>query len=262
MKIGCTVKDARLLSSAKNQGYDYCELMGRYITALNDREFCELLAIKKDSRMPVFGINSYCNSEIQMIGEKYNVNESVLYAKRCSERASALGVQIVGIGSPKSRILKYPQKTNEANEQMEEFLLVTSREFKKFGICVCLEPIAPCYCNYINTIEDAKEIITNIRCDEISIVLDYYNLEYINQADIDYSTYLGYIKHLHISDDEGNPQTRSYLKENKRNIHINRVKKLINAGYRGNITLETDVPYNEEKAKQSLEILREAAFMS
>ena len=63
----------------------------------------------------------------------------------------------------------------------------TADAFGKYEITVCLEPLAPCYCNFVNTLEEAAEIVKEIGWKEIRLIADYYNLEYVNEADKDMS---------------------------------------------------------------------------
>ena len=112
----------------------------------------------------------------------------------------------------------------------------------------------------INTLEEAAEIVDRIGWEEIRLVADFYNLEYVGEADADLSCFLPLLFHVHISDDEGSPDRRSCLKPERRSIHQTRIRHLYGQGYCGAVTLETDTPAEEKKVEQSLLIIRRAAF--
>jgi len=121
---------------------------------------------------------------------------------------------------------------------------------------MCLEALATCYCNTVNTTTQALEIIKQVNHPSVKLVLDFYNMEHMNEADIELTKLP--IIHAHISDDDGAPNLRSYLKPNKKDLHQKRIKRLQDTGYNGGLTLEVDVPYDRERAALSLAIMKEA----
>ena len=66
------------------------------------------------------------------------------------------------------------------------------------------------------------------------------------------------IRHAHKSDDDGSCNRRSWLKKEKRKLHVKRVRSLYDRGYEGAITLETDCRFDRKQAAESLDILRNA----
>lgn len=259
MQIGCVLLDPEDMIKAQHAGYDYVEFMGKYLTALSEKEYGFIRRQAERLCLPVLGINGYCPPEVRMAGPLFNAEKVRKYAACCAVRAGGLGVRFVGIGSPKSRMLpsNYPALT--AGKELKEFLQITTEEFTKYGIRVCLEPLAPYYCNFINTLSEAVSIVKELQLSNLGIVIDFYNMEYVGEADMDLRAYADCIYHAHISDDEGSPEKRSYLKPEKAGVYQRRICDLIAAGYRGMLTLEIDCVMEEERAKESLEIMRRGA---
>ena len=83
-------------------------------------------------------------------------------------------------------------------------------------------------------------------------------MEYVNEADLNLKKYRGIIKHAHISDDDGTPSQRSYLKPEKEEIHRNRIRRLYENGYQGAISLEIDCRIDAARSARSLEIMKSA----
>lgn len=128
------------------------------------------------------------------------------------------------------------------------------------GIRVCVEALGTCYCNFINRTEEAFRLAEETGMENVGVVLDFYNMEHMNEADRSLTDLdPGKIFHAHISDDDGSPRRRSFLQPGKAEIHIRRIRGLIQTGYTGGITLETDLPLDKERAGRSLDILRQAA---
>jgi len=238
-------------------GYDYVEFAGRQVAAMTDAQFDELKAAVAGGRLPCLGLNAYCPPEIAIIGENYSEQKAREYAEKLARRAHALGVQTVGVGSPFSRMLAEGYDPEKAWEQATAFLKVTGRAFAPYGITVCIEALGPCYCNFINLFEEAERLRECVQEPNVQLVIDFYNMEHSQEADIPLGSYAGKIAHAHISDDAGSPRARSYLKPGKSEIHRARLQRLRQeAGYDGCISVEIDVPFDAACAEETLQILK------
>ena len=260
INVGCTVVNLDDIETAASTGLDYLELMGKAVTALENEHFAELLRRVKQSVVPIRGMNGYCPAEIVMVGEvsQRDIKKYREYAKKCSYRAAELGVEKVGIGSPASRQIPKGMDVSQALRQMEEFLHVTAEEFAKYRICVCVEALATCYCNFINTTAGAYDIVERMNHPFIRLVIDFYNMDMMGEADIDLSSYLSKLVHVHISDDENDVYKRSYLKKDRTQIHQERLSKLFSIGYEETVSLEIDLPIEPKKLKESIQVIRTA----
>jgi len=257
MKIGCctNIKD---LGLAKEAGFDYAELAGRSIMALDDTAFSQLLQDKSECGLPCPALNAYCPPEIVIAGPGFSAENTRNYAGKCAERAGQLGVLTVGIGSPFSRILPEDYPKDLAIKQISEFLTITADEFSRHGITVCIESLGECYCNFINSVDESLMLVEKLKLPNLKIVIDFYQMEHSREDTIDIAPFINCVAHAHTSDDDGSPQLRSFLHEDRRSIHEERIRRLAVAGYNGRISLETDVPFDMEKAVHSLSMLREA----
>ena len=135
---------------------------------------------------------------------------------------------------------------------------ITAEEFAVFDIEICLEPLAPCFCNFINFMPEAVSIIDEMKQNKTGIIADFYNMEHVGEADLDMKDFMPYISHVHISDDDGGPDKRSYLKPERARIHQERIQNLIKAGYQGAVSLEIDCRINPDRAAESLAIMKAA----
>ena len=258
MKIGC-VATAGTYSIVCESGFDYAEFSGRDLCALGEGEYAQFRRILHSGDIPCYGLNAYCPPEIRVAGPGCSISTAKEYAKRCLARAAELGVRVVCVGSPKSRQLPDGYDNQLAMRQAEDFFAATAEIFAEESIIVCVEALGPCYCNFINRLYEAHDIVRSVNMKNLKLVADFYNMEHNAEADISLSPFVYDIAHAHISDDAGSPQKRSFLKPEKRGLHIERLKGLYALGYRGAVTLEIDVPANLKEASQSLGILRDAA---
>ena len=256
MQVGCTLLTEDDISVAKGIGYDYVELMGKYLVSLSDAEYMKLRRNLDKNEMHCMGINAYCPKDIVIAGPDFNLNNASQYAKKCAERAERIGTKYIGIGSPASRNLANGYSRITAENQLMEFLKVTAEEFGKYDIAVCLEALAPCYCNFINHIRDAVDIVKRINWENIRVVLDFYNMEHVAEADEILEDMIPYIAHAHISDDDGAPNRRYFLKEKKNAVHQKRIRDLYSNGYSGAISVEVDLPIHRVMAQKSLYMIK------
>ena len=256
-RIGCIISPEDYMPAAQ-AGYDFIELSGRNVCKMEQADFQNLLTLVHGGTLPCVGFNAYCTPDIKIAGPGFSEEMIRQYANLCCERAEMLGVSLIGIGSPFSRMLPEGFSRQRANGQAVSFYQITADVFRGAGITVCVEALAGCYCNFINTVEEAAEIVWLSGRPNLKMVIDFYNMEHEREADIDLSPYLDQIAHVHISDDAGSPQKRWFLKESKLLVHQDRVRRLIHAGYRCDISLEVDLPLTLKEASQSLETLRTA----
>lgn len=258
MQIGCGLIDMDDICLVGQIGFDYVELMGKYLVSLDEKDFGKLAEILDQCHLGCLGINGYCPADIVIAGPGFDMKQAKQYAKRVALRARQLGTVYVGIGSPGSRKIPMGYSRELAKMQMMDFLKATAEEMGRYGIMVCLEALAPCYCNFINSITEAAELTRAIGWDSIRTVLDFYNMEYTGEADMDLLPWMQEIVHGHISDDAGSPQERYFLKPEKKGIHQRRIRALQDLGYGGAVTIEVDLPVDAGLAAESLKMLRDA----
>lgn len=260
MEIGC-VATAGTYSIVCDAGFDYAEFSGRDLCALDEGEYAQFRRVLQTGGLPCYALNAYCPPEIRVAGPGFCINTAREYAKRCLARAVEMKVRVVCVGSPKSRHLPDAYDRELAVRQAEEFFAATAEVFAEENILVCVEALGPCYCNFINRLHEAHGIVRSVNMKNLKLVVDFYNMEHNAEANISLSPYINDIAHAHISDDAGSPQKRSFLKPEKRDMHIGRLKGLYALGYRGGVTLEIDVPAELAAASHSLGILRGAVTL-
>ena len=255
MQYGCvsTLNEIDLLASL---GFDYAELHGRELMALSATEVSALHKRLTNANIPCLALNLYCPADIVIAGKNYDLGKATAYAQGLSKRAAELGVENIGIGSPFSRTLPAGFPAHVARMQALDFFKATTEEFSKHGIVVCIEALATCYCNFINTVDSAVEFAKAVDLEACKIVLDFYNMEHMQEADIRLDAYKSYIYHAHISDDAGSPTKRYFLDPQKTNLHMDRMQELKRIGYNRKISLEIDLAVDAHKAQASLSIMR------
>lgn len=256
VQTGCGLVQISDIILAKELGFYYVELLGRQVASMNDMEFGEVAELLRKTGIVCEGFNGYCPPQITIAGPGYDPKAVAAYAAKLAVRGRELGIKVVGIGSPLSRMLPVGYDRKRAKKQLKDFLKITAYAMGQYGITVCLEALAPCYCNFINNTDEAVEITRGIGWETVKVVLDYYNMEYTGEADLDMRDWIQDIGHVHISDDAGSPSQRYFLRTEKFCIHEQRLRNLVQNGYKGAVTLEVDLPISLEDAGRSLKLLK------
>jgi len=260
MQFGCVIvpEDYALIEAA---GYDYVEFSNRAVCAMAPDEFTSLRRMVSQGALPCLGLNAYCPPEIRIAGPGFSLEKAREWAQRSAERAADLGVRVVGVGSPLSRILPGGFSIEQAWAQAAEFFAATGEVFARTGIRVCAEALGPCYCNFMNRLEEAAKLVHMVGAYNVCLVVDFYNMEHNNQADIPLTAYAPDIAHAHISDDAGDPRKRWFLRPKKRELHTLRLRRLYETGYHGMVSVEIDLRVDPAEAAASLKMLRDSVLI-
>ena len=92
---------------------------------------------------------------------------------------------------------------------------------------------------------------------KIGLILDFLNMELSGEDERELLTLVPSVLHTHISDCDGTPYRRDELKPAYYERHRTRLRRLKAAGYDGSVSIETDLPYDEERARQTLQAIRD-----
>ena len=241
MEIGCCISSGNI-GKLPECGFDFVELPGKELFRMEPGQITALRRRLDKRNLRCKSLNAYCPENIIIAGPGQNLGEARAYARKIAAYASELSVVQVGVGAPRSRCLPVGYDRTIANEQLKEFLRYTADEFAAYDIYVSLEAVGECYCNYINRLEEAKDILDSVRHPFLRMVLDFYNMEQSGEADMDLKQYVPFAAHVHISDDEGIPDRRGFLRPDRYACHEGRLHSLVEAGYDGTVSLEVDCP--------------------
>jgi sugar phosphate isomerase/epimerase len=84
------------------------------------------------------------------------------YLVRLAELTADLGGDLMVFGSPKQRNLLPGISHDEATKYAEEVFVRIAPEIAKFGVTFCLEPLAPAETDWLNTCDQANELIATV----------------------------------------------------------------------------------------------------
>lgn len=256
MLIGCCT-GVENYSQVQSAGFDYIELAGKMVASLSDNAYSALQKLLLTNPLPCPALNAYCTAEVVIAGPGFDTNTVIDYARFLARRSSGIGVEVVNIGSPFSRILPDGFDYQLALDQAHVFYRETAREFQKYGIAVTVEALSYSFCNFINTLDEALGIVKGLsECDNLGLVLDFYNMRGSGEPDADLTEVSPHIYHVHDSDDAGDPYLRSFYRPENYSVHFRDLQKLKRSGYDNRLSIETDVSFDIEAARYSIDVIR------
>ena len=255
MEFGCCGTAEKYIQIA-NDGYDYLEALGWQVFGMDPYDFKAFVDLTKRTGLPVRRISSYCAASPVIVGDRFDPVAVRAYARAISVRADMLGVEHLGIGSPKARILPEGYDKEKADDQCREFLRITAEEAGYYGIGVLLEAVHPGYCNYLNGSAECYAMIKELGLPNLHMVLDLYNMKRNGESWDDIPKYMDEIRHMHISTDLGGTSRGVYFESDEAEV-IETMRALNKAGWDGTVSVEPEPSrLAEGDTKRSLELLK------
>ncbi len=251
MKIGTCTQIANY-EAVCSIGYDYIELEGLAVAAMDNAQFASTLNQVKNGPIPCVGFNSFAPATIKIAGPEYDRSKACEHAKLVIDRAAQLGCKTVGIGSPGARNLPqgYPYEKGVAD--YTQFSADCADLAKSYGIWVLAEAVCSGMTNLINTTKEALAVVQQLNRDNVGLTLDLYHFVYEKESITEIPQYVPYVKHAHIA----NFSNRGQLVEAHYNEYKALISELKRCGYNGTISVESGPFHVEREAPVSLKILR------
>lgn len=197
-------------------GFDGIELPGSSIAAVPQEDWDELRDKIVNGRIPCIGFNAALTPTVKICGPGFDIPSIITYAELLCQRLHDLGGKVVGIGSPKSRILPKGFDPVLAGRQMEEFLILFAKIAEPWDITVCWETLNCTETNFGLSFVDDGDIVRNLvnrGFHNIGLTADLFHLLVNGNKAEDIKDLSDLVRHIHIAeppaDFRGYP-TRAY----------------------------------------------------
>jgi sugar phosphate isomerase/epimerase len=256
MKFGlCT--PAENIPALHKLGYDFIELRGIDIRKADWQKIRDIAAMAERFAIPCSGFNAYCGKDLPIVGPDFDPAAVRAYAQDVCEKGAMLKIKTVGIGSPRARRLPDGFPADEADRQMEEFLVITAQEAAKYGQFVLLESLNTKICNYLTATPDALAMVRRMALPNLAIVLDFYHMNVMSEDVTQIAEYMPFVRHLHISG-LSRAGVRTFLRAEELNFSRSCLQAAQKSGYDGTISVEPEQAFTEARAARSLAILKKS----
>lgn len=217
---------------------------------ISDRQFQEKLKRLRKLRTTVIACNIFIPGELKVVGPAVDEKAVLAYADIVFRRCQEAGVKLIIWGSAGSRRVPDGFDRRKAREQFIAMAIKVSAEAKKYHIVLALENLNSTETNFINTLQEAYEIVQQANHPNFRLCADIYHMLKENEPPSVIEKTGKYLVHCDLAERENRapPGThgddfRGYFVE---------LKKI---GYKGRIVLEcrwTDLAAQAVPARLSI----------
>ena len=236
-------------------GYDYIEFPGSVIYRLSDADFDKLVKKVRSGCIPVYGFVSLLTSDVAICGPNFDPDKVLAYAGLICKRGAALGIRVIGVGSPASRRLPEGFETDLAWKQCETFIRIFCEEAAKYpGLIVMYEALNHTIADFGLSMREGADFVRRMNISNLSLICDTGHMDVENEGVEDIAYCMPDISHTHLAEVAGTE--RRYLSEGQYGHYKTLIGALIKNGYKGNFSVEAfagDIPSG---ARTSIGILR------
>ena len=208
MRFG-VVTGSDTLAAAHAVGFDFVEIpLTREVgPLLSERERAARRKLLADSPLPVEAGCVFFPAEMKVIGPHANDSAVSEYVTAVLDACSELGMEIVVFGSGNSRNIPDGFPIEQAEDQVDALLQMMGDKAQTHGITVVIEPLNTGECNWINSVEEAADIVARIDHPNVKVLADLYHIS-VEKEGFHGVLGAGYdIEHVHVSSaDRGPPR--------------------------------------------------------
>jgi sugar phosphate isomerase/epimerase len=150
--------------------------------------------------LPVRAFNMMLPGTRRILGPDVNLESLRLYMMRLLERAARMGARIVAFGSSGARSLPTGFDRRQANQQFIEFGRVIASMAAQHRVCLALEPLNRRECNFINSLDEAMDIVRAVDHPNFRCLFDSYHWWMENEVIDSVVRAAPLIRHVHLAD--------------------------------------------------------------
>lgn len=166
----------------------------------SEEDFATNREIAKNSLVPILTANSFFPREIKVVGPEADMERALKYSETAIRRASEIGMDILVLGSSRSRSIPEGFDPAEGRAQFVELLKGIAPIAEKYGIIIVLEPLRREETNLLNTVREGTAICKEVASPNICVLADFYHMACVGEdagAIVEAGEYL---RHCHIAE--------------------------------------------------------------
>ncbi|HEX6890654.1 MAG TPA: sugar phosphate isomerase/epimerase family protein [Chryseolinea sp.] len=143
---------------------------------ISDEQFDERLKQFRNLHVTVFAMNIFMPGDMKLVGPDVKEEAILNYAKAVFERCQRAGISMVVWGSGGARRVPDGYDHNKAKEQFIYIARKVAVLAKKYKIDLALENLNSTETNFINTVEDAFDVVNKVDQKNFWLCIDIYHM--------------------------------------------------------------------------------------
>ena len=166
----------------------------------DDSTFAAQRAMADSLGLPIETANGFFPRDIIVVGPNADLERAVRYSETAIRRASEAGLEILVLGSSRSRSIPEGFSREEAEEQFLSLLKGMAPTAEKYGVIVAIEPLQESETNFINTVAEGAEMARRSGSPNIAVIADFYHMAREGEPVTDIIGAADKLVHCHIAE--------------------------------------------------------------
>ena len=169
----------------------------------SEEEFAANREIAAKSLVPILTANGFFPRDIKIVGPEADLERALKYSEVAIRRASEIGIDILVLGSSRSRSVPEGFDFDEGRAQFVTLLKSIAPIAEKYGIMVVLEPLRKQETNLLNTVREGTAICKEVGSPNICVLADFYHMACVGEDAGAILEAGDLLKHCHIAEAAG-----------------------------------------------------------
>jgi sugar phosphate isomerase/epimerase len=217
-------------------GYRYLvESVGKMVSprSVTEEQFQANVQKIKSMRMPMYAFNIFIPGELKVVGPEVNETAVLQYVETVFQRCEKVGVHKIIWGSGGSRRVPEGFDPAKAKEQFISIAKKIAALASRYKITLALENLNSTETNFINTVEEALDVVKKVDHKNLRLCVDIYHMLKDSEAPSSIEKTKGYVVYCEVAEKEG--RTPPGVKGDDFRPYFTALKKV---GYHGEIMIE------------------------
>lgn len=147
-----------------------------YPSKVSDQQFQDNITAFKKLKVKIYAVNIFFPGDLKLVGPDVNEDAVLAHARAVLNRCREAGVNMMIWGSGGSRRVPDGFEYQKAKEQFIALAQKVSVIAKEYNIILALENLNHTETNFINTVEEAYEIVKKVNYPNFLLCVDIYHM--------------------------------------------------------------------------------------
>lgn len=166
------------VEAAKRHGLAYVEagVASFLMPEKSEEEFAANRAFAASCVPPIRTANGFYPKDVIFVGPDADIDRAVRYAETAIRRAHEIGIEVLVLGSGRSRGIPEGFEKEKAVEQFVAVLKGMAPCAEKHGVKIVIEPLQKKECNFVNTVREGAAIARMVGSPNVGVLADFFHM--------------------------------------------------------------------------------------
>ncbi|MBA4053757.1 MAG: sugar phosphate isomerase/epimerase [Marivirga sp.] len=147
-----------------------------YPSKVSDQQFHDNITAFKNLKVKIYAVNIFFPGDLKLVGSSVNEEAIVAHARAVLKRCRDAGINMMVWGSGGARRIPDGFEHAKAKDQFVGIARRVSEVAKEYNVILALENLNHTETNFINTVEEAYEIVKKVNHPNFLLCVDIYHM--------------------------------------------------------------------------------------